>query len=129
MHGSHSVTEGIEVTVRSGYVESQSNPEEDNFFFAYEVTIENIGERKAQLVSRHWVITDGTGEESHVRGDGVVGEQPTLEPGEVFQYTSFCPLETPVGSMLGTYRFKRPDGAMFDAIIAPFTLAIPNMLN
>lgn len=129
MHGSHSVTEGIEVTVRSGYVESQSNPEEDNFFFAYEVTIENIGERKAQLMSRHWVITDGTGEENHVRGDGVVGEQPTLEPGEVFQYTSFCPLETPVGSMLGTYRFKRPDGAMFDAIIAPFTLAIPNMLN
>jgi len=129
MHGSHSVTEGIEITIRSGYVESQSNPDEDNFFFAYEVTIENIGERKAQLLSRHWVITDGAGDEKHVRGDGVVGEQPTLEPGEVFQYTSFCPLETPVGSMLGTYRFKRPDGAMFDAIIAPFTLAIPNMLN
>jgi ApaG protein len=129
MYGSHSVTEGIEITVRSEYVESQSSPEEAHYFFVYEVTIENIGERNVQLLSRHWVITDGTGEEKHVRGDGVVGEQPVLEPGEVFQYKSFCPLETPVGSMLGSYRFKRPEGAIFDAIIAPFTLALPNMLN
>ena len=129
MHGSHAVTEGIEVTIRAGYVESQSNPEESTYFFAYEVTIENVGDTDAQLVSRHWIVTDGTGEERHVRGAGVVGEQPLLEPGEVFQYTSFCPLETPVGSMLGSYRFKRADGTFFDAIVAPFTLAMPNMLN
>ena len=129
MHGSHAVTEGIEVTVRSGYVESQSNPEESTYFFAYEVTIENVGEEDAQLLSRHWIVTDGGGEERHVRGAGVVGEQPLLEPGEVFQYTSFCPLETPVGSMSGSYQFKREDGTTFDAFVAPFTLAMPNILN
>ena len=129
MNGSYAATDGVEVTVRVGYVESQSSPEEQRYFFAYEVTIENVGEISAKLVSRHWIIADGTGEEREVRGPGVVGEQPLLTPGELFSYTSYCPIDTPVGSMRGSFRMVREDGSSFDAKVAPFTLAVPHALN
>lgn len=129
MNGSHALTDGVEVTVRVGFVESQSAPEDDRYFFAYEVTVENVGDEAVQLVSRHWIIADGTGEEREVRGPGVVGEQPVIEPGELFSYTSYCPIETPVGSMRGSFRMVKGDGAAFDAKVAPFTLAVPNILH
>ena len=129
MNGSFAATEGVEVTVRVGYIESQSDPDEARYFFAYEVTIENAGDSSATLVSRHWIIADGTGEEREVRGPGVVGEQPVLNPGELFSYTSYCPIDTPVGSMRGSFRMVREDGAAFDAKVAPFTLAVPLALN
>ncbi len=122
-------TQGIHITVTPEYVPNRSNPATRQFFFAYNVTIENEGTAPAKLVSRHWIITDGTGTEEHVRGPGVVGEQPRLEPGEGFRYTSFCPLSTPVGSMEGTYQMVRDDGTEFDAVVPQFTLAMPHALN
>ena len=95
----------------------------------YTVRIENAGSRPAQLRNRHWVIVDGNGEAQEVRGDGVVGEQPVLQPGEEFEYTSGCLLKTPHGAMHGTYRMERDDGEIFDAKIAPFSLTLPNALN
>ena len=129
MNGSHALTDGVEVTVRVGFVESQSSQEEGRYFFAYEVIVENVGHESVQLVSRHWIIADGTGEEREVRGPGVVGEQPVIEPGELFSYTSYCPIETPVGSMRGSFRMVKGDGSSFDAKVAPFTLAVPNFLH
>jgi ApaG protein len=122
---SHAVTHGIRVTVQSLYLADQSQPEHDRFVFAYTVAISNEGTDTAQLRTRHWIITDGRGGVEEVRGDGVVGEQPRLEPGESFQYTSGCVLPTPVGEMRGTYRFWRDDDTYFDATIAPFSLASP----
>lgn len=122
---STAVTDGIRVTVRSQYLADQSSPEEDRYVFAYTVKIANEGEATAQLRTRHWIITDGRGVVEEVRGDGVVGEQPRLSPGQTFQYTSGCVLETPVGTMHGSYRFHRDDGTSFDAQIAPFSLASP----
>lgn len=126
---SDTTTEGIRVQVRPQYVAERSIPKTDVHFFAYEVTIENLGTEAAKLLSRHWVITDGAGEEEHVRGPGVVGHQPRLQPGERFQYTSFCPLKTKVGSMEGTYEMVRDDGRRFDAVVGVFTLAAPFALN
>jgi ApaG protein len=97
--------------------------------FAYTITISNEGDIPAQLISRHWVITDANGKVQEVSGDGVVGEQPHLEPGEVFRYSSGAVLETPVGAMQGLYRMKTDNGISFDAPIAPFTLAVPGVLN
>jgi ApaG protein len=122
---STAVTEGIRVTVRSQYLPDQSSPNDDRFVFAYTVKIANEGERTAQLRTRHWIITDGRGVIEEVRGDGVVGEQPRLSPGETFQYTSGCVLQTSVGTMQGSYRFFCDDGSSFDATIAPFSLASP----
>jgi len=122
---SSAVTQGIRVTVQSLYLADQSSPEDERFVFAYTVAISNEGGDTAQLRTRHWVITDGRGSTEEVRGDGVVGEQPRLEPGESFQYTSGCVLTTPVGEMHGTYRFWRDDGSYFDATIAPFSLSTP----
>jgi ApaG protein len=122
---SNAVTHGIRVTVQSLYLADQSSPEHERFVFAYTVAISNEGQRTAQLRTRHWVITDGNGGVEEVRGDGVVGEQPRLEPGESFQYTSGCVLTTPVGEMHGEYQFVRDDGTYFDATIAPFSLATP----
>lgn len=119
---SETVTQGIRVQVRSFFVPERSAPDDGEWFFAYEVAISNEGRETAQLVSRHWVITDGQGEVQEVQGAGVVGEQPVLAPGESFAYTSACPLTTPVGSMYGTYRMVTDDGAAFDAVIAPFSL-------
>lgn len=126
---SEAITRGIRVRVRAQYVPEQSSPDEDHYFFAYAVAITNEGPHKVRLVSRHWLITDGTGALREVKGDGVVGEQPELAPGQTFEYTSACPLTTPVGSMYGTYQMVTPTGERFDARIAPFTLALPNALN
>jgi ApaG protein len=122
---SSAVTHGIRVTVQSLYLADQSAPEHSRFVFAYTIAITNEGTAPAQLRTRHWVITNGKGGVEEVRGDGVVGEQPRLGPGESFQYTSGCALETPVGTMHGTYRMWRDDGTYFDAAIAPFSLASP----
>lgn len=126
---SEAVTEGIRVRVRSRYLAEQSEPGRNRFVFAYTVTITNEGTETAQLMSRHWIITDALGREQQVRGDGVVGKQPKLDPGEAAEYSSFCPLETPHGAMRGSYRMVRPDGSHFDAEIAPFALLVPGTLN
>ena len=126
---SDATTRGIRVHVRSFYVPERSSPQTHEYFFAYTVRISNEGEETAQLVSRVWIITDGDGHVERVEGPGVVGEQPVLGPGESFEYTSFCPLSTPVGSMHGVYRMVQPTGESFEAKIAPFTLAIPHALN
>jgi ApaG protein len=126
---SDTTTRGVRVEVRSAYVPERSSPRDSHYFFAYRIRISNAGEERVQLVSRHWVITDGVGKVEHVRGPGVVGEQPVLDPGESFEYTSFCPLPTPIGSMHGTYQMVAAGGRSFDAEIAPFSLAVPNALN
>lgn len=129
MFSSDALTRGIRITVQSRFEPDRSAPDEGQWFFSYHVRIANEGESVAQLVSRHWIITDGDGKEQVVRGPGVVGEQPVLEPGEAFEYTSGCPLGTPVGSMRGTYRMVAPGGEAFDAEIAPFGLAEPRVVN
>ena len=126
---SDTVTRGIRVRVRSMYVPERSAPEQGEYFFAYTVLIANEGEETAQLVSRRWVITNGEGRVDVVEGPGVVGEQPVLTPGASFEYTSFCPLPTPFGSMEGAYRMVTPGGDRFDARVAAFTLAVPTALN
>jgi ApaG protein len=126
---SDTTTEGIRIQVESEFVEERSNPRDNYYFFAYTVTITNVGSRPAQLISRVWIITDAHGEEERVEGPGVIGEQPLLAPGQSFEYTSFCPLRTQFGTMHGSYRMVRPDGESFDAVIAPFSLATPNAVN
>ena len=122
-------TQGIVVEVWSEYRPDRSAPESRRYLFTYTVRIANQGGAAAQLISRHWIITDANGGVEEVRGEGVVGQQPRLAPGERFEYTSFCVLRTPFGSMRGSYRMEREDGAGFDAEIAPFTLAVPGTLN
>ncbi|MFI5300016.1 MAG: Co2+/Mg2+ efflux protein ApaG [Polyangiales bacterium] len=126
---SNAITDGIRITVRSFYVPEQSAPRAHRYVFAYTVRITNEGTIVAQLRTRHWVITDGDGKVEEVRGDGVVGAQPTLKPGDHFEYTSGCVLKTPRGTMHGTYRMHCNDGRVFDATIAPFALALPHTLN
>ena len=123
------VTRGIRVAVRSAYVPERSRPLEDHWFFSYTIRITNEGTETAQLLSRHWIITDATGAVQEVRGPGVVGSQPVLGPGEFFEYTSACPLGTPFGSMQGTYRMVTAGGTSFDAEIPAFTLAEPFAVN
>ena len=115
---SSAVTEGIRVTVSAAYVPEQSAPAAKRYVFAYTVKILNEGAQAAQLRTRHWVITDGNGKVEEVRGPGVVGQQPYLKPGEAFEYTSGCVLQTSRGEMRGTYQMHRPDGSGFDATIA-----------
>lgn len=126
---SDTTTQNIRVRVAPSYVPEQSEPDEERFLFAYHVKIENKGEVGVRLISRHWVITDGDGDESEVRGQGVVGEQPHLQPGESFEYTSACPLPTPVGTMQGSFQMITDEGQTFDAEINAFTLALPGVLN
>jgi ApaG protein len=126
---STAVTDGIRVMVRSFYVPEQSAPRAQRYVFAYTVRISNEGAETAQLRTRHWIIIDGDGRVEEVRGDGVVGAQPTLKPGQHFEYTSGCALRTPMGTMRGTYRMHRDDGTSFDAEIAPFVLSLPQTLN
>jgi ApaG protein len=126
---STTITNGIRVSVQAVYVPEQSAPKAKRYVFAYTVKIENEGGSTAQLKSRHWIITDGEGKVEEVRGPGVVGQQPMLRPGEHFEYTSGCVLQTPRGEMKGTYQMHRPDGSSFDATIAPFALALPYSLN
>jgi ApaG protein len=120
---------GIRIKVETMYLADRSSPRQGQFLFAYHITISNVGSETAQLLSRHWVITDAEGEVQEVRGAGVVGEQPVLEPGTSYEYTSYCHLKTNVGTMQGSYTMVRPGGELFDAPIAPFTLAVPNALN
>ncbi|MBS3934869.1 MAG: Co2+/Mg2+ efflux protein ApaG [Sulfuritalea sp.] len=119
----------IEVRVETQYVPEQSDPEAERFFFAYRIRIINIGSAAAQLVSRHWIITDAEGKVEEVRGLGVVGNQPLLRPGESFEYTSGCPLPTPVGTMRGSYQMVAEDGTRFDAPVSEFVLAMPRTLH
>ncbi len=119
----------IRIQVATQYVDDQSEPDIDRYVFAYTITIENLSEHPAQLLSRHWVITDANGKVQEVSGDGVVGEQPKLGPGETYRYSSGAVLETPVGAMQGRYRMQADDGIDFDAPIPPFTLAVPGMLH
>jgi ApaG protein len=119
----------IKVEVKTQYVEEQSLPEQGRYIFAYAVTIQNLGRVPAQLLSRHWIITDANNKTQEVRGEGVVGEQPRLKPGEQFRYTSGTMLGTPVGSMQGTYQMIADDGVEFDADIPPFVLSIPRTLH
>jgi ApaG protein len=119
----------IAITVRTQFLDEQSEPEQARYVFAYTIKIENQGEVAAQLISRHWVITDELGKVQEVRGDGVVGEQPHLSPGESFEYTSGAVLETSLGTMQGSYHMQADDGLQFDAFIAPFTLSVPRTLH
>lgn len=119
----------IHVAVESAYLEDQSEPAEHRFVFAYTVTLRNAGQVPAKLMTRHWVITDANGRIQEVRGEGVVGEQPHLKPGQGFRYSSGAVLETPVGSMHGSYQMLGDDGLHFEAPIAAFGLAKPGMLH
>lgn len=118
-------THDITVTVVPSFLEDDSAPAKDYYFWAYSVEITNAGRRRVQLLSRHWRITDSAGQVQEVRGDGVVGEQPVLEPGESFRYTSGAPLRTASGIMLGWYRMEAEDGEIFDVVIPPFSLDSP----
>jgi ApaG protein len=117
------------VSVRPQFLPEQSDPDDDTYVFAYTVTIRNTGESIAKLLSRHWIITDSEGRIEEVRGEGVVGEQPVLRPGESFEYTSGCPLETPVGSMQGSYQCIAEDGTRFEVEIPEFVLSMPSKLH
>lgn len=117
------------VSVKTEYLLGQSDVESNRYAFAYHITITNIGSVAAQLISRHWVITDDNGNVSEVRGLGVVGAQPFLQPKEKFEYTSGTLLNTPSGSMRGTYQIVAEDGVQFEAVIAPFTLVVPRVLH
>ena len=126
---SEAITENIRVEVLSRYSAENSRPLEDNWVFQYTVRITNQGPETVQLISRHWIITDGSQNTEEVRGPGVVGEQPVLAPGESFQYSSWCPLKTPTGNMRGTYLMARASGDQFDIEIAPFALKARYAVN
>ena len=119
----------IRVDVETRYIEDQSNPEQNYYVFAYTITIRNKGKQSAQLLTRHWVITDSNQKVQEVRGDGVVGEQPLLKPGEQFVYTSGTMLETEIGTMKGSYQMLADDGSQFDATIDEFVLSTPRVLH
>ena len=124
-----SLQTSIKVDVETRYIEEQSTPEQNYFVFAYTITIQNQGQQTAQLLTRHWVITDSNHKVQEVRGDGVVGEQPILKPGEQFVYTSGTMLETSVGTMKGSYQMESADGSKFDATIEEFVLSTPRILH
>lgn len=119
----------IDVAVETQYIEDQSIPEEDRYVFAYTITIRNNGSQPAKLLTRHWIITDGNGNTQEVHGEGVVGEQPHIGPGDYFRYTSGTVLDTPVGTMQGSYQMLADDGEQFDALIPVFTLSLPHTLH
>ena len=129
MSSSEAMTRGIRVEVEARYSPEHSDPKQNQWFFLYTVEIANDGEETVQLISRHWVITDATGKVEEVRGPGVVGEQPVLEPGTAFEYTSGCPLATPFGSMQGSYQMIAEGGTHFDAEIAEFLLREPGAIH
>jgi ApaG protein len=126
---SEAVTRDIRVRVEAEYAPERSAPHQNQWFFVYTVQIANESPETVQLMSRHWIITDATGRVDEVRGPGVVGKQPVLAPGEAFQYTSGCTLETPFGSMHGTYQMVTSTGETFDLAIAPFTLSEPYTIH
>lgn len=124
-----STTHDIQVEITPKYVEANSNPEANNFFFSYEVSITNHGRTPKKLVSRHWIITNGWGEVEHVRGPGVVGLQPIIKPNETFRYSSFCPLPTPTGNMRGSYQFLDDKNKSVDVEIPLFFLRHPGTFH
>jgi len=126
---SEATTKGVKVQVTSRFLEERSNPQTNRFIFAYTVKITNTETVPVQLLSRKWIIKDADGDVETVEGPGVVGEKPVLQPGQSFEYTSFCPLETPFGTMEGHYNMVASDGSRFEAKIAPFGLATPGTLN
>ncbi len=123
------ITEDIRVRVESYYLEEHSSPEQEHYVYAYRINIKNTGELRVKLISRHWIITDGNGEVTEVRGEGVVGEQPLLEPSEEYEYTSGSHLKTRVGTMSGSYQMTTDEGRMFEVTIPCFTLEVPGVLN
>lgn len=120
-------TAGLTVHVMPVYIDERSDPDNSRYFWAYRVTIENTTDTAVQLISRYWHITDCHGHVEEVRGEGVVGEQPVIEPGEAYSYTSGCPLNAPSGIMLGLYEMRRPDGEMFQIEIPAFSLDLPDI--
>ena len=129
MPASDTTTQWIRVIVETKYDPTRSSPQQSQWFFLYTVRITNEGTSTAQLLTRHWIITDATGKVEEVKGPGVIGEQPVLQQGQSFEYTSGCPLTTPFGSMRGTYQMKTPDGDEFDAEIAEFILREPHAMH
>ena len=126
---SQAETAGVRVQVRARYSPEHSNPSASRWFFLYTIRISNIGDTTVQLLNRHWTIIDGTGHTEEVHGPGVVGEQPVLEPGQAFEYTSGCPLPTPFGSMAGIFDMQRADGTEFEAEVALFQLMQPGSIH
>ena len=129
MFTSEATTQGIRVHVVARYSPERSEPGVNKWFFLYTVTISNEGSETVQLLTRHWIVTDGSGHVEEHRGPGVVGKQPTLAPGQSFEYTSGCPLATPFGLMEGTYQMVTEDGEHFDVEIAPFSLHEPYTIH
>ena len=126
---SEAITEGVRVRVEARYSPEHSDPRRSQWFFLYTIRLTNEGSKTCQLLSRRWIIRNGAGKVEEVRGPGVVGEQPVLEPGDAFEYTSGCPLDTPFGSMEGTYQMVREDGSGFDAEIERFELREPRAVH
>lgn len=129
MPASETVTRGIRISVETTYDPTRSSPQQSRWFFLYTIRIANEGSQTAQLISRHWIITDATGHVEEVKGPGVVGKQPTLARGQSFEYTSGCPLTTPFGSMRGSYQMLTSDGEQFEAEIAEFLLREPHAMH
>lgn len=126
---SEAVTRGIRVSVRARYSEQNSDPQARQWVFLYTITIANESNAKVQLLERHWIITDANGDVEEVKGPGVVGKQPILEPGQSFEYTSACPLKTPFGSMHGTYQMLGPHNETFDVEVKGFALRLPGTMQ
>lgn len=122
-------TDGVLIEVKTKYIPEESNPEAHHYFFAYQITIKNLNDFSVQLLNRHWIIMDQRGRVEEVRGPGVVGKQPELKPNETFEYTSFCPLKTPTGSMRGSYEMIRASGESFCAEIPEFELIKPGSMG
>jgi ApaG protein len=122
-------TQGIKIEVRPEFERAITSGEKPQYIYTYNVMIKNSGKDIVQLISRHWIIRDGLGHVEQVIGEGVVGEKPILSPGDSFEYSSFCPLETPTGSMKGTYTFKNSDGTLFEALIGEFFLKNDSLVN
>ncbi|HEU0198076.1 MAG TPA: Co2+/Mg2+ efflux protein ApaG [Nevskiaceae bacterium] len=129
MSTSDTTTRGVRIMVSPRYLPERSAPDEERYLFAYDVVIENVGTVPVQLLNRHWIVTNGNGTVQEVRGPGVVGCQPRLVPQESFRYTSGCPLDTPVGTMHGSFQMMLDDNARFDAVIQPFRLERPGTMN
>ncbi len=122
-------TDTVEIKAISRFLPDQSDPSDDRYVFAYHITISNRSEQTVKLLTRHWIITDAEDKVQEVRGEGVIGQQPVLRPGESFEYTSGCSIATPVGTMKGSYFMEADDGRQFDAPVAEFTLAMPRTLH
>ncbi|TYC67490.1 Co2+/Mg2+ efflux protein ApaG [Stappia sp. BW2] len=130
MSGSYTaITQGIEVSVEPFYMDDESRPEASEYIWAYMVEIHNGGSEPVQLKTRYWQITDALGRKEEVSGEGVVGEQPVIEPGETYEYSSHCPLSTDSGIMAGSYSMERPDGSLFDVVIPAFSLDLPDAIH